>query len=352
MDKLVDKLTDNNFPNISVVVPVLNAERDINRCIKSLTNQNYPKDRYEIIIVDNGSVDNTMTILNRYYRYYNNIKIIYEPNKGSYSARNTGTKNSKGEIIAFTDSDCIVSENWIRELSKGFISDNIGCVVGAVHSYQDNVQQSDTLVERFSKNKDIMSQKRTLNSNFLPYGETANVAFRKSVFGRIGYFDEIFKSGGDADIAWRMQLLTTYKLIYRQESIVEHHHRVTLKDLFLQHFKYGLGLAMLNKKYKRDKRNIGRMANYLKLAFNVCTQYLGYSKNKSSFKKNSDDINLIFDPLLSLICIAGYRSGMLYGMIKFRSLYINLIDADNKLKEGDYDKKGESGYCNACGTRE
>ncbi len=310
---------DNNFPNISIIVPVLNAERYIDLCIKSLINQNYPKGRYEIIIVDNGSVDDTVNILNRYYEYCRNIKILYESNKGSYSARNTGIKNSKGDIIAFTDSDCIVSENWIRELSKGFISDNIGCVVGAVHSYQDNTHQSDTLVEKFSKNKDIMSQERTLNSNFLPYGETANVAFRKNVLYHIGYFDEIFKSGGDADIAWRMQLQTTYKLVYCPESIVEHHHRVMLKDLFLQHFKYGLGLAMLNKKYDRNKKNMIRMINYLKLAFNKLVQSSLASKKKSKKNDNNYDINLIFDNLLSLICIAGYRSGMLYGMVKFRS---------------------------------
>lgn len=324
---------DNNFPNISIIVPVLNAERDINRCIESLINQNYPKDRYEIIIVDNGSVDNTINILNRYHEY-NNIKILYEYNKGSYSARNTGIKNSKGEIIVFTDSDCIVSENWIMELSKGFISDNIGCVVGAVRSYQGNTHQSDTLVERFSKNKDIMSQERTLNSNFLPYGETANVAFRKSVFDRIGCFDEIFKSGGDADIAWRMQLLTTYKLIYRPESIVEHRHRVTLKDLFLQHFKYGLGLAMLNKKYNRNKKNIIRITNYLKLIFETIIRSLGFSKKRSMKAITNNDsnknpsanynMNLFIDPLLSLMCIIGYRTGMLYGMIKFRDIDINI----------------------------
>lgn len=324
---------DNKFPNISIIVPVLNAERDINRCIGSLMNQNYPQDRYEVIIIDNGSVDKTISILNRYYDYHNNIKILHESNKGSYSARNTGIKNSKGEIIAFTDSDCIVSENWIRELSKGFISDNIGCVVGAVHSYQDNTNKGDTLVERFSKSKDIMSQERTLNSNFLPYGETANVAFRKNVFHCIGYFDEIFKSGGDADIAWRMQLLTTYKLIYRPESIVEHHHRVTLKDLFLQHFKYGLGLAMLNKKYDRNKKNIIRITNYLKLVFETIIRSLGFSKKKSMKSITSNDhnknssknynTNLFINPLLSLMCIIGYRTGMLYGMIKFRNIETN-----------------------------
>ena len=316
-------LMDNNLSNISIIVPVLNASRDIDGCIKSLINQNYPKDRYEIIIVDNGSTDNTISILNRYYKCHNNIKILYESKKGSYSARNTGIRNSDGEIIAFTDSDCIASKDWIRELYNGFTSEDVGCVVGAVRSYQDNRYEEDTLAERFSKNKDIMSQKRTLNSNFLPYGETANTAFRKDVFNKIGYFDEIFKSGGDADIAWRMQLSTGYKLIYRPESVVEHHHRVTLKDLFLQHFKYGLGLAMLNKKYDRNKNNIVRIINYMISAIDLLIQSLFLPSNNSNKSSRKYDIDLIFNPLLSLICIIGYRIGMLYGMIKFRSIYIN-----------------------------
>ncbi len=313
-----------NFPDISIVVPVLNASIDIDKCMASLVDQDYPRNHYEVIIVDNGSVDNTVNIINEFIKKHTekhngNIKIFHESKKGSYAARNTGIKNSRGDIVAFTDSDCIVSKNWLSELYKGFKSEDIGCVVGAVHPYHGK-----SLVERFSKNKDVLSQELTLNSNFLPYGQTANVAFRKDVLEKIGYFDETFKSGGDADIAWRMQLLTTYRLIYRPDSIIEHHHRTTLKNLFLQYFKYGLGLAMLNKKYDRNKNNMKRLTNYIKSSFEKIIKGLNPSKNKSvhnvQFSGKKSGSNLHIDSLLFLICIIGYRIGMLYGMIKFRNL--------------------------------
>ena len=166
---------------ISIVIPVLNGESQIRDCVTSLINQDFQKDQYEIIVVDNGSKDNTINILTEYNEH---IMIVHESGKGSYIARNAGIKVSKGNIIAFIDSDCIADKNWLKELCNGPLSEvsgDIGCVVGSVIPHHGK-----TLVEMFSKNKDLLSQKTTLDSNFLPYGQTANVAFRKEVFDIIG----------------------------------------------------------------------------------------------------------------------------------------------------------------------
>ena len=95
-------------PFVSVIVPVLNSEKTIERCITSLLDQDYPMDKYEIIFVDNGSTDHTLKILNNFNK---NIKILKEPIESSYRARNKGIMNTKGDIIAFTDSDCVADYN-------------------------------------------------------------------------------------------------------------------------------------------------------------------------------------------------------------------------------------------------
>lgn len=295
--------------NISVIVPVLNAERYIDACIESLINQNYPRNNFEIIIVDNGSSDDTAKMIKK---YNGNIKLFNESKRGAYAARNTGIKHSHGEIIAFTDIDCIADENWLRELSKGFETKNIGCVVGSVKSFPGK-----SIVEIYSKNKDILSQKTTIDSKFLPYGVTANASFRRDVFTKIGSFDEEFISGGDADISWRMQLNTDYKLIYIPESIVQHRHRTTLKNLFVQHFKYGVGSASLYYKYGRlmnydIKRSISDWLKSAKAEFS--TSFKNLIKNDGSY--------YMAEALLSFICMVGYRAGRLYGGLKLRLFYI------------------------------
>ena len=105
------------IPFISVVVPVLNGQATIKDCVKSLLSQSYPSARYEIIIVDNGSTDRTIRILNS---CQNSLRLLRETKKGSYAARNTGISCAAGSIIAFTDSDCIADKDWLIHISKPF----------------------------------------------------------------------------------------------------------------------------------------------------------------------------------------------------------------------------------------
>lgn len=306
---------------VSIIVPVLNAESYIKDCLVSLINQDFPKYQYEIIIVDNGSKDNTVNILEEYKK---DILILHESKKGAYIARNTGIDISKGKIIAFTDADCIVHKDWLKELYKGFTSDDIGCVVGAVIPYPGK-----TLVEIYSGNKDLLSQKHTLNSKFLPYGQTANVAFRREVFKKIGNFDQGLMSGGDADISWRMQMTTNFKLTYNSDSVIEHHHRSTFKGLFKQQFRYGFGRILLYKKYgdhmisKTDTSYDIRYnsTNLMKLMLTVVIFYI------RSFKRlfGLCDRYQLYEPLLSLLYMSGYVLGKMYGWIKFKKSFFSTL---------------------------
>jgi len=111
---------------VSVIIPAYNEESTIESCLKSLLNQTIEKDTYELIVVDDGSTDSTPEIIKRYP-----VKLFRQENSGPATARNLGAKNSSGEIILFTDADCIADPNWIEEMISPFIDEEVIAVKGA-----------------------------------------------------------------------------------------------------------------------------------------------------------------------------------------------------------------------------
>ena len=97
------------------MVPVYNGESMIGKCIESLWNQDYPKDRYEIIIVDNDSKDGTAEVIKRYPAKY----VLEDKIHTSYGARNTGARHAKGELRAFCDADETAEKQWLKTLVAG-----------------------------------------------------------------------------------------------------------------------------------------------------------------------------------------------------------------------------------------
>ena len=110
----------------SIIVPVYNDPR-VEFCILSLLEQNYSKELYEIIVVDNNSNDSTQQIINRF-----NVKYVQEKRRGSYFARNAGLEMASGEIAVFIDADCVADPNWLSELLGGFKDANVGGIGGKI----------------------------------------------------------------------------------------------------------------------------------------------------------------------------------------------------------------------------
>jgi len=120
---------------ISVIIPVYNAEKYIDNLLHSLMNQDFPKNNFEIIIVNDGSTDNTCSQLLRWKMEVHNFNIISIPNSGPGIARNKGVEIAKGEIIAFTDADCIPPLDWLKRIYEEFEKNPEICIVyGAVSS--------------------------------------------------------------------------------------------------------------------------------------------------------------------------------------------------------------------------
>jgi glycosyltransferase involved in cell wall biosynthesis len=229
-------------PFVSVVIPVLNGERTIRECLVSLLRTDYPPERREILVVDNGSTDRTTEIVQAYP-----VTLLREERRGASAARNRGIEASRGEILALTDADCVVSRGWLQELVQGFENEEVGVVAGEIVAYPP-----ETPAERYTAMRNPRWHLSTLSYPASPWFASANSALRREVFNLIGLFDvRLPGTGGceDIDFAWRFLQSKRFKLIYRPKAVVFHRHRVTARGLFKQYRAYGYGQAMLRRKY-------------------------------------------------------------------------------------------------------
>jgi glycosyltransferase involved in cell wall biosynthesis len=233
----------NGLPFVSVVIPVLNGEGTIGACLSALVKSDYPKERFEIVLVDNGSTDRTAEIAQRYP-----VKLVSEPRRGPARARNRGIKASHGEILAFTDADCLATTGWIPELVKPFAKEDVGAVAGDILPFPPR-----TPAERHAARIRHLSPERYLRRPSFPFAVAANLAFRREVFTQVGLFDESSPRGGEStDICTRFFRTTGLRLELATRAVVFHRHRQSARELFWQHWGYGQGHAFLYWKYRDE----------------------------------------------------------------------------------------------------
>jgi GT2 family glycosyltransferase len=229
---------------VSAIVTVLNGRDEIRDCIVSLLRTEYPEDRREILVVDNGSTDGTPAVLRNYP-----VRQLREERRGVCYARNCGLASARGEIVAFTDPDCVVSGQWLRELVRPFADDGVGGVGGAILPYPGAAP-----AERYAARRRSHAQERPLSHPKRPFAMTPNVAFRRALLRQVGGFDQRFPGGGweDADLCWRLARQAGCRLVYTPRAVVFHRYRSTPKAFFIQHMRYGYGLALLRRKYRDE----------------------------------------------------------------------------------------------------
>lgn len=220
-------------PYLSVIIPIYNGENDLSELAECLRKQTYPLEKIEYLLIDNNSVDRTWELLNQ--NFHLPIKPLQELTiQSSYSARNKGILSAQYDYLIFTDMDCRPSPQWLEELVKGFINDQVGVVAGEILGLEGK-----SLLENYAIKNEFLSQKHGLNHPFLPYGQTANLAIRKIVLEKVGLFRPYLTTGGDADICWRILQQTEFKLEFTPSALVYHRHRSTMTDLYKQLYRYG-----------------------------------------------------------------------------------------------------------------
>lgn len=218
-----------SFPFISVIIVNYNGLRFLENCLASLKKQTYPANRFEVIVVDNGSADDSIAFIR------NNspeVKIIEaRKNLGFAAGNNLGFKHAKGDFFALLNNDTEVPENWLSALVNSMLkSKSIGLVTCKILFHGDRQTINSTGLELLSdgrgsdrgfREKDS-GQYNQIEDVFGACG--ASVLLRKEMLTDIGYFDErLFMYYEDLDLAWRAKL-RNWRCVYTPETVVYHIH--------------------------------------------------------------------------------------------------------------------------------
>ncbi len=200
-------------PYISIIIPAYNSERTIGKSLEACQAQDYPNDRFEIIVINDGSRDGTEKII----KYYDVRYICHQGNKGPASARNTGWKNAKGDYVFFLDSDCIPDRDWLSKTMAHYTREDIVCVGGRY-----GIANEESLLASCIYTEFLVRYSRM--PGFTKYIGSHGYSFRKNFLERIGGYNEEYTaaSGEDNDLAYRI-LASGYKPMFDQEIVIRHY---------------------------------------------------------------------------------------------------------------------------------
>lgn len=184
---------------ISIIIPIYNVEKYLEKCLDSILNQTYKN--LEIILIDDGSTDNSPNICNSYCEKDKRIKIIHKNNEGVSSARNKGIELSKGKYIVFIDSDDYVSNEHIEVLYDCIISNNVDLVISnLIDISEDGIILNNEEKESFLMNKDQCLKELLSEDNF--YHLCCGNIYRKDLLEKIR-FNCKYRIAEDLDFLYR-----------------------------------------------------------------------------------------------------------------------------------------------------
>ncbi|PZV18487.1 MAG: glycosyl transferase family 2 [Leptolyngbya sp.] len=234
-----------SYPFVSVIIPVFNDFERLCLCLKSLERQSYPKELYEVIVVDNKSVKDPSKEL----KDFSWIHLLIEEKPGSYAARNRGINSAKGDIVAFTDSDCIPCDSWLQNGVQSLLkSPKYGVAAGKIEIFFKNSQRPN-LVEIYDSVTFLQQEKYVQKYNS---AATANLFTHRKFFDELGFFDDTLKSGGDGE--WSKRVSNAgYLVIYAEDSSVMHPARYMFKDLRRKIARVTGGFHTMENQYSRNK---------------------------------------------------------------------------------------------------
>ena len=262
-------------PFVSILIPVLNFERTIEKTFEYLLNVDYPRERWEIVIADGGSTDKTIAIIEEWQKKHPFIKLVNVPNSPSPGyARNKALDVVKGDFIFFTDADCTPCPDWINQMLAIFKKDEqIAAVGGEVYTLRVD---PDNLVELWCQHfcfNMVAPRYGFIKEGYFPllpddprpsqvaghrayFFGTCNVAYRREAIESIDARFWARPTGEDMDLSFQHQS-RGWKFYFLPSAKVDHMHRANLKALRKVWINYGAAhVPLLDKYLKKDRLEI------------------------------------------------------------------------------------------------
>ncbi len=221
--------------DFSIIIPTYDRPTQLNGCLQALARLEYPRDRFEVIVVDDGS-ETPPEAMVASLRDGLDVMLITQTHAGAAAARNTGAARAKGTFLAFTDDDCRPAQDWLQTLAARFAMTADHAIGGRVlNALPDNPYSGAT---------QVIIDVVYAHFNSVPgralFLVSGNFALPADKFRAIGGFDATFPRSEDRDFCDRW-LQHNYRMTYAPEALVYHAHPLTLRTFCGQHFNYGRG---------------------------------------------------------------------------------------------------------------
>jgi glycosyltransferase involved in cell wall biosynthesis len=225
-------------PSVSVIIPTWNGAAKIERCLSALRNQDFGR-RFEIVVVNDGSIDNTPDVLAR----HNEIRVITQSNAGPAAARNRGSRAASGDIIVFTDDDCEPLPNWLTDMIRPFTDPEVVGAKGVYRTRQSSIVARFVQLEYEDRYR-LLARRPTID-----FIDTYSAAFRRDRFLEMGGYDTSFPvaCAEDVELSYRMSA-RGWRMVFAPEAKVYHQHPDSLAAYVRKKFKFAFWRVLAVKK--------------------------------------------------------------------------------------------------------
>ncbi len=235
------------YPLVSIVIPMLNEIRAIERCIRSIQNQDYPQERIEIIVVDGLSGDGSRERVQQLAQQHHNIHLLDNPDKRTPISLNIGVKNSRGEVVIILGAHTRIKEDFVRLNIHYMQTLNVPCTGGT------QINTGDTFLQRaigyaMGSRFGIPSAPYRFNKKPRFVDTVVYAAYKKELFAQVGYFDEKLHISEDAEFNWRIRQ-AGHNIWFTPEIVSYYYPRKDLRLLARQFFNYGILRVNVIKKH-------------------------------------------------------------------------------------------------------
>jgi len=258
------------YINISMCITVLNEEGSVGAMLDALLTQTRKPD--EIVVVDGGSTDNTLKIIRKYQKKHKFIRLFI----GKYTTaqgRNVSIKNAKNQIVALTDAGCVAKRDWLEKITEPFKSIKVGLVAGFYEMVAEN-----SLQKAMNVFHGVMPSQFD-EKHFIP--SARSVAFRKSVWEKVGGFSEKLDKAGEDTLFFYEMMNSGVKIVRVKEARVvwKETSKLTLKKSAKKFFQYAKGDAQAGIWWDPAKRlashNIKILAIFARYAIGILLLFFG-----------------------------------------------------------------------------
>ena len=310
-------------PSVSILLPIRNEEDFIGQTLKSIIEQDYPKEKLELVIADGGSDDGTITKINKLKKEFFNLKILHNKHKTMPKGFNLALNSSKSDIVLMLGGHSVLPKNYISKSVENLKNYNSSCAGGVIQAFGDGfwgnvIARSISSVFGVGNVPFRIKNSKSGYVNSIPFG-----CYKRSIFDIIGELDEELIRNQDDEFNFRMNQLG-YKIWQDSSLVIKYFCRLSLKKLFKQYLQYGIYKVRVIQKRRRliSFRHIipslflislfiPTISIYIFLAYFLSGLYFSIKINKFNITK------LIACQITFFIIHLSYGLGFIFGQFRF-----------------------------------